>query len=55
MNLDLSGSVVLIAGGTGELGSAASMVYFEGGASVVVAFRRLEEYVALQITLDTKA
>jgi NAD(P)-dependent dehydrogenase (short-subunit alcohol dehydrogenase family) len=43
MNIDFSGCVVLVAGGTGGLGRAVVMAFLEEGAKVVVTFRKQEE------------
>ncbi len=55
MNINFSGSVVLVAGGTGGLGRAASLAFLEEGAKVIVTFRREEEYIALKNTAGTNA
>lgn len=47
MNPRFSGSVALIAGGTGGLGRAVSLAFLEDGADVVVTYRKNEEYLAL--------
>lgn len=47
MNPRFSGSVALIAGGTGGLGRAVSLAFLEEGADVVVTYRKREEYLAL--------
>jgi NAD(P)-dependent dehydrogenase (short-subunit alcohol dehydrogenase family) len=54
MNIDFSGSVVLVAGGTGGLGRAVTMAFLEEGAKVVVTFRKQEEYVALKSVAGAK-
>jgi NAD(P)-dependent dehydrogenase (short-subunit alcohol dehydrogenase family) len=54
MNIDFSGSVVLVAGGTGGLGRAVTMAFLEQGAKVVVTFRKQEEYVALKSVAGAK-
>ena len=41
------GQVVLVAGGTGALGSAVARAFLQQGAEVVVTYRRAEEYEAL--------
>lgn len=48
MNLNFSGNVVLIAGGTGGLGQAVSLAFLEEGAKVIVPFRNEKEFAALQ-------
>jgi NAD(P)-dependent dehydrogenase (short-subunit alcohol dehydrogenase family) len=40
--------VVLVAGGTGGLGRAASLAFLEGGARVVVTYRKQEEFDTLK-------
>jgi NAD(P)-dependent dehydrogenase (short-subunit alcohol dehydrogenase family) len=44
---NLSGKVVLVAGGTGGLGRAISLLLLDWGARVAVTFRREEEFSAL--------
>jgi NAD(P)-dependent dehydrogenase (short-subunit alcohol dehydrogenase family) len=48
MNIDFSGKTVLVAGGTGGLGNAASLAFLEEGARVVTTYRKEEEYAALK-------
>ena len=48
MNINFSGKVVLVAGGTGGLGNAVSRAFLEEGASVVVTYRKEEEFAALR-------
>jgi NAD(P)-dependent dehydrogenase (short-subunit alcohol dehydrogenase family) len=48
VNIHFSGSVVLVAGGTGGLGRAVSLAFLQEGAKVVVTYRKKEEYAALQ-------
>jgi NAD(P)-dependent dehydrogenase (short-subunit alcohol dehydrogenase family) len=48
MNVSFSGKVVLVAGGTGGLGRAVSLVFLAEGAKVVVTYRKEEEFAALQ-------
>jgi NAD(P)-dependent dehydrogenase (short-subunit alcohol dehydrogenase family) len=43
-----SGSVVLVAGGTGGLGRAVSLAFLNGLANVTVTYRRQEEFLALK-------
>jgi NAD(P)-dependent dehydrogenase (short-subunit alcohol dehydrogenase family) len=43
MRSSFSGSVALVAGGTGGLGRAVSLAFLEEGARVVVTYRRQEE------------
>jgi len=48
MNIDFSGKVVLVAGGTGGLGRSVSLAFLEEGATVIATYRREEEFVALK-------
>jgi NAD(P)-dependent dehydrogenase (short-subunit alcohol dehydrogenase family) len=48
MNPRFSGSVALIAGGTGGLGRAVSLAFLEEGAEVVVTYRQEKEFSALK-------
>jgi NAD(P)-dependent dehydrogenase (short-subunit alcohol dehydrogenase family) len=43
-----SGQLVLVAGGTGGLGRAVSIAFLEEGATVVVTYRRQDEFEALR-------
>ena len=43
-----SGQLVLVAGGTGALGRAVSAAFLEEGATVVVTYRRQDEFDALR-------
>ena len=43
-----SGQVVLVAGGTGGLGSAVSVAFLEEGATVAVPYRSQPEFEALR-------
>lgn len=47
MNLDFSGKVVLVAGGTGGLGRSVSLAFLREGAKVAVTYRKPEEFTAL--------
>jgi NAD(P)-dependent dehydrogenase (short-subunit alcohol dehydrogenase family) len=49
------GKVVIVAGGTGALGRAVSLAFLESGASVVVTYRRKEEYDALAAAASANA
>jgi NAD(P)-dependent dehydrogenase (short-subunit alcohol dehydrogenase family) len=55
MNINFSGKIVLIAGGTGGLGNAVSLAFLEEGARVVVTYRKEEEYAALKKAAGAKA
>jgi NAD(P)-dependent dehydrogenase (short-subunit alcohol dehydrogenase family) len=47
MNSRFSGKLVLVAGGTGGLGSAVSRAFLEEGAKVVVTYREQKEFDAV--------
>jgi NAD(P)-dependent dehydrogenase (short-subunit alcohol dehydrogenase family) len=55
MEINFSGKVVLVAGGTGGLGHAVSRTFLEEGATVVVSYRREEEFTALKQAVGAKA
>ena len=55
MDINFADKVVLVAGGTGGLGSAVSLAFLEEGAKVVVTYRKEEEFVALKTTAGAKA
>ena len=55
MNINFSGKVVLVAGGTGGLGSAVSLAFLQEGANVVVTYRKEEEYSALRTAAAANA
>jgi NAD(P)-dependent dehydrogenase (short-subunit alcohol dehydrogenase family) len=55
MNINFSGKTVLVAGGTGGLGNAVSLAFLEEGATVVVTYRKEEEYAALREAAGVKA
>lgn len=55
MNINFSGKVVLVAGGTGGLGNAVSLAFLEEGAKVVVTYRKEEEFAALKKTAGARA
>lgn len=48
MNGRFSGSIALIAGGTGGLGRAVSLAFLAEDANVIVTYRKREEFLALQ-------
>jgi NAD(P)-dependent dehydrogenase (short-subunit alcohol dehydrogenase family) len=55
MNINFSGRIVLVAGGTGGLGNAVSLAFLEEGARVWVTYRKEEEYAALKKAAGAKA
>ncbi len=55
MNINFSGKIVLVSGGTGGLGNAVSLAFLEEGARVVVTYRKEEEYAALKKAAGAKA
>jgi len=48
MNIDFSGQVVAIAGGTGGLGKAVTLAFLREGATAIVTYRREEEFQSLK-------
>src|SRR5437764_7033505 len=50
MSLRFSGKVALVAGGTGGLGRAVSLAFLAADATVIVTYRRQEEFAALKDT-----
>jgi len=48
VNIDFSGRVVVVAGGTGGLGRAISLAFLGEGAKVFVTYRKEEEFLALK-------
>jgi NAD(P)-dependent dehydrogenase (short-subunit alcohol dehydrogenase family) len=55
VKIDFAGKVVLVAGGTGGLGNAVSRAFLEEDATVVVTYRKEEEFVALKQVAEAKA
>ncbi len=55
MDINFSGKVVLVAGGTGGLGNAVSRAFLEEDAKVVVTYRREEEFAELKKAAGAKA
>lgn len=55
MNTNFSGKVALVAGGTGGLGSAVSLLFLEEGAKVVVTYRKEAEFAALKSAAGANA
>lgn len=47
MNIDFSGKIVLVSGGTGGLGRAVSLAFLREGAKVAVTYRKPEEFTTL--------
>ncbi len=47
MNIDFSGKVVVVAGGTGGLGKAVTVGFLEAGANVIVTYHNEAEFRAL--------
>ena len=48
MNINFSGQVVVVAGGTGGLGESVSLAFLEEGAKVIVTYRKQEGFLALK-------
>jgi NAD(P)-dependent dehydrogenase (short-subunit alcohol dehydrogenase family) len=55
VKINFAGKVVLVAGGTGGLGNAVSRAFLEEDATVVVTYRKEEEFVALKQVAEAKA
>jgi NAD(P)-dependent dehydrogenase (short-subunit alcohol dehydrogenase family) len=53
--MQTSGSVVLVAGGTGGLGRSVSLAFLNQSAKVTVTYQREEEYLALKKSAGTSA
>jgi NAD(P)-dependent dehydrogenase (short-subunit alcohol dehydrogenase family) len=48
MDIDFSGQVVVVAGGTGGLGAAVALAFLQQDATVIVTYRKEDEFLALQ-------
>ena len=55
MKIDFSEKVVVVAGGTGGLGRAVSLAFLEEAASVIVTYRKEEEFSALKSSAGASA
>jgi NAD(P)-dependent dehydrogenase (short-subunit alcohol dehydrogenase family) len=55
MNINFSGKIVVVTGGTGGLGNAVSRAFLEEDAKVVVTYRKEEEFAALKQAVGAKA
>jgi NAD(P)-dependent dehydrogenase (short-subunit alcohol dehydrogenase family) len=55
MNTDFSGKTVLVAGGTGGLGRAVSLVFLREGANVAVTWRHESEFTSLASAAGDRA
>ncbi|MEO6805848.1 MAG: SDR family NAD(P)-dependent oxidoreductase [Edaphobacter sp.] len=55
MDIDFSGKVVVVAGGTGGLGHTVSRAFLEEGAKVVVSYRKEEEFAGLKQAVGAKS
>jgi NAD(P)-dependent dehydrogenase (short-subunit alcohol dehydrogenase family) len=55
LNISFGGRVVVIAGGPGGLGRAVSIGFLEEGATVIVTYRKDEEFCVLKDSAGTKA
>jgi NAD(P)-dependent dehydrogenase (short-subunit alcohol dehydrogenase family) len=54
MDINFSGKIVLVAGGTGGLGNAVSLAFLAEDAKVMVTYRKEEEFAALKIAAGAK-
>jgi len=55
MDINFPGQVVLIAGGTGGLGTAVSLAFLNEGAKVPVTYRKEQEFLSLKDLAGAKA
>ncbi|MGD0444559.1 MAG: SDR family NAD(P)-dependent oxidoreductase [Edaphobacter sp.] len=55
MEINFSGKIVVVAGGTGGLGSAVSRAFLEEGAKVIVPYWKEDEFLALKRDAGAKA
>lgn len=55
MELTFAGKTVLVAGGTGGLGRAVTLAFLDHAATVLVTYRRHEEFASLERVAEEKA
>ncbi|MFP5237144.1 MAG: SDR family NAD(P)-dependent oxidoreductase [Acidobacteriota bacterium] len=55
MQINFTGKLAIVAGGTGGLGRAVSLAFLHEGATVVVPYRRQSEFTALQQAAGPRA
>ncbi len=55
MEINFAGKIVLVAGGTGGLGQAVGRAFLDNDATVVVTYRKEEEFAALKKLAGAKA
>ena len=55
MEINFAGKIVLVAGGTGGLGQAVGRAFLDNDATVVVTYRKEEEFAALKKWAGAKA
>jgi NAD(P)-dependent dehydrogenase (short-subunit alcohol dehydrogenase family) len=54
MDVSVTGTVVVVAGGTGGLGEAVSLAFLENGATVIVTYRKEAEFQSLRMAAGEK-